>query len=137
MGNAILGGILIGTAVSLMMLFNGRVTGISGIMAGIVRPVRADLSWRVSFLLGLLLGGAALLYWRPEAFVQQSSALWGDYVFAGLFVGFGTLLGNGCTSGHGVCGISRLSVRSLVATVTFILFGMLSLFVFKLLRGNL
>ncbi len=88
-------------------------------------------------MLGLLLGGAALLVYRPEAFVQQSSAEWGDYIFAGLLVGFGTLLGNGCTSGHGVCGISRLSVRSIMATVTFIVFGMLSLLMFKLLRGTL
>lgn len=135
--NAIIGGVLIGLAVSLMMLFNGRVTGISGILAGIVKPARGDLGWRISFLLGLLMGGAALWLWRPEAFVQQSSALWGDYIFAGLLVGFGTLLGNGCTSGHGVCGISRLSVRSIMATVTFIVFGMLSLLVFKLLRGTL
>jgi uncharacterized membrane protein YedE/YeeE len=137
MVNALLGGALIGLAVSLMMLFNGRVTGISGILAGIVRPNKADLDWRVSFLVGLLLGGVALLFLRPEAFVQKSSAVWGDYLFAGLFVGFGTLLGNGCTSGHGVCGISRMSVRSIMATVTFIVFGMLSLLIFKLLRGSL
>jgi uncharacterized protein len=137
MVNALLGGVLIGIAVSLMMLFNGRVTGISGILAGIVKPARGDLDWRVSFLFGLLLGGVALLFWRPEAFVQQSSAGWGDYVFAGLLVGFGTLLGNGCTSGHGVCGISRMSVRSVMATVTFIFFGILSLLVFKFLRGAL
>ena len=137
MASALIGGVLIGLAVSLMMLFNGRVTGISGILAGIVKPTRGDLDWRVSFLFGLLLGGMALLFWRPEAFVQQSSAGWGDYVFAGLLVGFGTLLGNGCTSGHGVCGISRLSIRSIMATVTFIVFGMLSLLVFKYLRGGL
>jgi uncharacterized membrane protein YedE/YeeE len=135
--SALIGGVLIGFAVSLMMLFNGRVTGISGIVAGIVKPTRGDLDWRVSFLFGLLLGGIALLVWRPEAFVQHSSAGWGDYVFAGLLVGFGTLLGNGCTSGHGVCGISRMSIRSIMATVTFIVFGMLSLLVFKLLRGDL
>lgn len=137
MVNALLGGVLIGLAVSLMMLFNGRVTGISGILAGILRPTKTDLDWRISFLAGLLLGGFTLLYFRPEAFVQISSAVWGDYVVAGLLVGFGTLLGNGCTSGHGVCGISRFSVRSLFATVTFIVFGMLSLFVFKILRGGL
>ena len=135
--NAIIGGVLIGLAVSLMMLFNGRVTGISGILAGIVKPARGDLGWRISFLLGLLMGGAALLLWRPEAFVQQSSALCGDYIFAGLLVGCGTLLGNGCTSGHGVCGISRMSVRSIMATITFITFGILSLYVFKVIRGSL
>lgn len=135
--NAILGGILIGIAASLMMLFNGRVTGISGIVAGVVRPKRLDVSWRVSFLIGLLFGGIVLRFFRPEVFLQSSSALWGDYIFAGLLVGFGTLLGNGCTSGHGVCGISRMSVRSIIATATFITFGILSLYVFKVLRGSL
>ncbi len=137
MVNAIFGGVLIGIAASLMMLFNGRVTGISGIMAGIIQPKKFDTGWRVSFLIGLLLGGVALIIFRPESFIQQSSAKWGDYIFAGLLVGFGTLLGNGCTSGHGVCGISRLSVRSLMATVTFIVFGILSLLVFKFFRGSL
>jgi uncharacterized membrane protein YedE/YeeE len=135
--NAILGGVLIGIAASLMMFFNGRVTGISGIVAGVIRPKKLDVSWRVSFLIGLLLGGIALRFIRPEVFLQSSSALLGDYVFAGLLVGFGTLLGNGCTSGHGVCGISRMSVRSIMATITFITFGILSLYVFKVLRGSL
>lgn len=137
MNNAVLGGILIGIAASLMMLFNGKVTGISGIVAGVIKPKERDLGWRVSFLIGLLSGGMILRFFRPEVFIQDSSALWGDYIFAGLLVGFGTLLGNGCTSGHGVCGVSRLSVRSIIATVTFITFGMLSLYLFKLLRGSL
>lgn len=136
MVNALFGGILIGLAVSLMLLFNGRVTGISGILGGVVKPNRQDLDWRVAFIAGLLVGGVVLLALRPEAFEQHSRALWGDYVVAGLFVGVGTLLGNGCTSGHGVCGISRLSVRSIIATVTFISFGVLSLWVFKQLRGG-
>jgi uncharacterized membrane protein YedE/YeeE len=135
--NAILGGVLIGIAASLMMLFNGRVTGISGILAGIIQPKKLDISWRASFLIGLLTGGIVLKFFRPEVFLQSSSALWGDYIFAGLLVGFGTLLGNGCTSGHGVCGISRMSVRSIMATTTFITFGMLSLYVFKVIRGSL
>jgi uncharacterized membrane protein YedE/YeeE len=135
--NAILGGVLIGIAASLKMLFNGRVTGISGIIAGVIRPKKLDVSWRVSFLIGLLFGGIVMRFFRPEVFLQSSSALWSDYIFAGLLVGFGTLLGNGCTSGHGVCGISRMSVRSMMATVTFITFGMLSLYVFKVLRGSL
>jgi len=137
MFNALIGGVFIGLAVSLMMLFNGRVTGISGIIAGIIKPNKTDLDWRVSFLGGLILGGIVLLFIRPESFVQVSSAHWGDYLFAGLLVGFGTLLGNGCTSGHGVCGISRLSVRSIIATVTFISFGVLSVLVFKMIRGSL
>ena len=137
MVNALLGGVLIGLAASMMMLFNGRVTGISGILAGIIRPKKFDIGWRLSFVSGLLMGGLALAIFRPEAFIQESSARWGDYIFAGLTVGFGTLLGNGCTSGHGVCGISRFSIRSLMATVTFIVFGIISLFIFKSLRGGL
>ena len=135
--NSIIGGILIGLAVSLMMLFNGRVTGISGILGGIIKPQKNDLDWRIAFIGGLLFGGGVLNILNPAAFVQVSSAIWFDYVIAGLLVGFGTLLGNGCTSGHGVCGISRLSVRSIVATITFIFFGIISVFIFKLLRGSL
>ena len=103
--NSIIGGILIGLAVSLMMLFNGRVTGISGILGGIIKPQKNDLDWRIAFIGGLLFGGGVLNILNPAAFVQVSSAIWFDYVIAGLLVGFGTLLGNGCTSGHGVCGI--------------------------------
>jgi uncharacterized protein len=136
MMQALVGGVLIGVAVSLMMLFNGRVTGISGILAGILKPQKNDVDWRVFFVGGMILGGFFLTALRPDAFRQLSAAQPVDYVFAGLLVGFGTLLGNGCTSGHGVCGISRLSVRSLLATVTFILFGVLSLLVFKFLRGS-
>jgi uncharacterized membrane protein YedE/YeeE len=137
MMNAVIGGVLIGLAVSLMMLFNGRVTGISGIIGGIVKPQKNDLSWRFAFVSGLLFGGLVLEFLRPDVFVQISSALWGDYALAGLLVGFGTLLGNGCTSGHGVCGISRLSIRSIIATVTFILFGIISVLIFKYSRGAL
>ena len=137
MVNALLGGALIGLAASLMMLYNGRVTGISGILAGIVQPKKLDVGWRISFIGGLLMGGVVLKLLRPDVFIQVSSAQWGDYIFAGFLVGFGTLLGNGCTSGHGVCGISRMSMRSIMATLTFIVFGMLSLLLFKFLRGTL
>jgi uncharacterized membrane protein YedE/YeeE len=137
MQNALIGGVLIGLAVSLMLLFNGRVTGISGILGGVVRPQKRDLDWRLAFIGGLLFGGIILKVLRPEVFVQVSSAYWYDYALAGCLVGFGTLLGNGCTSGHGVCGISRLSGRSIMATVTFIFFGVLSVLLFKFLRGSL
>ncbi|MBY0412972.1 MAG: YeeE/YedE family protein [Bdellovibrionales bacterium] len=137
MMNAVIGGILIGLAVSLMLLFNGRVTGISGILGGIIKPQKNDLNWRVAFIGGLVFGGFILQNLRPEAFIQLSSAVWFDYVIAGILVGFGTLLGNGCTSGHGVCGISRLSIRSIIATLTFIVFGMISIIIFKFVRGSL
>lgn len=135
--NALIGGLIIGFSVSLMLLFNGRVTGISGILGGIVSPKRKDLDWRISFILGLLSGGALLFYLQPALFENLSKASSIDYIIAGLFVGFGTLLGNGCTSGHGVCGISRLSIRSILSTITFIFFGVLSVIVYKLLRGDL
>jgi uncharacterized membrane protein YedE/YeeE len=135
--NAIMGGVLIGVAVSLMLLFNGRVTGISGIVSGIIKPTSGDFSWRSFFVLGLISGGFLLQYILPETIIQNYPLKWGDYIFAGILVGFGTLLGNGCTSGHGVCGISRFSVRSIMATCTFIIFGILSFVVLKALRGSI
>lgn len=135
--NALIGGVLIGLAVSLMMLFNGRVTGISGIIGGMLKPQKSDFLWRFSFLGGLLFGGLILSLLKPDVLVQVSHARWFDYVIAGTLVGFGTLMGNGCTSGHGVCGISRFSVRSIMATVTFIMFGIVSVLIFKFLRGSL
>jgi uncharacterized membrane protein YedE/YeeE len=137
MVNALIGGCLIGIAVSLMLLFNGRVTGISGIVGGVVKPNRGDFGWRVFFVFGLLAGGLILKFTNPASFELKSSANTIDYILSGLLVGFGTLLGNGCTSGHGVCGISRFSIRSILSTVTFILFGVLSVLLFKFLRGSL
>jgi len=91
----------------------------------------------IRILFGLILGGVTLKLMRPEVFTVISEASTVDYLVAGFLVGFGTLLGNGCTSGHGVCGISRLSLRSLLATVTFIGAGVLGVVLFKLLRGEL
>lgn len=135
--NALIGGVLIGVAVSLMLVFNGRVTGISGIISGILKPQKGDFLWRFLFVLGLLTGGLFLKIYLPDTFQLRSSAQMIDYAFGGVLVGFGTLLGNGCTSGHGVCGISRMSVRSILATITFISFGILSLFIFKMMRGGI
>ncbi len=137
MVNALLGGALIGLAVTLMLLFNGRVTGISGIIGGALRPQAKDFTWRISFVAGLLAGGVILRMTAPETLIPQTATTSLDYAIAGLLVGFGTLLGNGCTSGHGVCGISRLSVRSMMATLTFITFGVIGVVLFKLLRGAL
>lgn len=136
MTNALIGGAIIGLAVSLMLVFNGRVTGISGIISGVLKPQKNDTFWRMAFLLGLISGGFLLRTLKPEVFVLSSNVQTLDYVIAGFLVGFGTLLGNGCTSGHGVCGISRLSMRSIMATVTFISFGVLSLIIFKIIRGG-
>lgn len=133
---SIVGGIIIGVAVSVMLLFNGRVTGISGILGGLINPQTPDKNWRVMFIIGLLVGGLILRVVQPQAFTLISSAQNVDYILAGFLVGYGTLLGNGCTSGHGVCGISRFSLRSILSTITFILFGILGVILFKLIRGE-
>lgn len=134
---AIYGGVIIGLAVSIMLLFNGRVTGISGIIGGLLDKKTSDNGWRFSFIAGLIVGGVILRFFYPDSFLLISKSTNVDYIIAGFLVGFGTLLGNGCTSGHGVCGISRLSLRSIVSTLTFIFFGIVSVIIFKLLRGEL
>jgi len=112
------GGILIGVAAAMLVLLNGRVAGISGIVGGLVGAWRGDVAWRVAFVLGLLVSPAlyAFIQGRP---VVRIEAGWGTLVLAGVLVGVGTSYASGCTSGHGVCGLSRLSPRSLVATLLF------------------
>jgi len=124
------GGILIGLATALLLLANGRVAGISGILGGLLRPTRGDIAWRVTFILGLFV---APLVWltmgaMPPAQIDHSPALLGA---GGLLVGLGTRFGNGCTSGHGVCGIARLSPRSLLATVCFIAAGFVTVYIVR------
>lgn len=124
------GGALIGISAALFVLLNGRIAGISGILGGLLRPSRGDVAWRVAFVAGLV--GAPLLFMlfadRPRLDIQAGP---GALVVAGLLVGLGTRLGSGCTSGHGVCGISRLSPRSLVATVAFMAAGFATVFVVR------
>ena len=121
------GGILLGLASSLFILVNGRILGISGILGGLLRPVKGDAGWRIAFSAGML---AAPLLWL--AFAGPASpridAGWGTVIVAGLLVGAGTRYGAGCTSGHGVCGLSRLSPRSLVATLAFMGAGFVTVF---------
>nr|BFD59028.1 YeeE/YedE family protein [Bdellovibrio sp. CKG001]BFD62407.1 YeeE/YedE family protein [Bdellovibrio sp. HM001] len=131
--NALIGGGIIGMAVSLMLYWNGRVTGISGIINGILSPLKGDTLWRVMFVGGLFLGGLAMKVSHPEVFSGQLATADWTVVAAGLLVGFGTVMGSGCTSGHGVCGISRLSPRSLVATLAFIAAGMGAVALFRAL----
>jgi uncharacterized membrane protein YedE/YeeE len=131
---ALLGGALIGLAATILAAVNGRVAGITGILDGFLRPAPGDWNWRTAFLAGLLGGAFAVLRWFPGALVEPIRPL-GTLAVAGLLVGFGTRLGNGCTSGHGVCGLSRLSPRSLVATVTFIAAGIVTATVIRLLGG--
>ncbi len=131
---ALAGGVLIGLAASVMLIFNGRVTGISGILNGFMGQA-TDGGWRGMFLLGLLLGGVLLGSLHPSLFENVSGRSEAMVIFSGLLVGFGTTLGSGCTSGHGVCGLSRFSVRSLVATVIFMLFGVFAATGFHYLVG--
>lgn len=126
---ALAGGVLIGAAATWLLWLNGRIAGISGIAGGVLFPVRGDIAWRVAFLLGLV--GAAGLYLQfvPGAFVPRVEFPRWALVVGGLLVGFGTRMGNGCTSGHGVCGLGRLSVRSLAAVLTFMATAIATTFV--------
>jgi uncharacterized protein len=124
------GGILLGLASALFILLNGRVLGISGILGGLVRPRSGDLGWRIAFVAGLLL---APTLWRlfAETPVPRIDASLAVLVVAGLLVGWGTRYGSGCTSGHGVCGLARLSRRSLAATLTFMATGFATVFLVR------
>ncbi len=129
---AFLGGALIGLAVSLMLLWNGKVIGISGIVFGAaIKPVKNDSAWRWYFMGGLIAGGLQLRLTYSNAFSNGLDTNSWTVLVGGVLVGFGTVLGNGCTSGHGVCGISRLSTRSMMATLTFISAGVLAVFIFR------
>lgn len=122
---ALLGGLLIGASVTLVLVFNGRVTGISGIVNGVL-SFGAERANQGAFLGGLLAGGLILQSLAPQVFANTSGRSLGMIGVAGLLVGFGTLMGNGCTSGHGICGLSRLSVRSIVATLAFMAAGFIT-----------
>jgi uncharacterized membrane protein YedE/YeeE len=122
---ALLGGALIGLAVSLVFFTHGRAAGISGLWAGLLEPRAQDTSFRSWFFAGLVGAGLVARFIAPQAFDGAAGPL-GLTAAAGLLVGYGTRLGGGCTSGHGVCGIGRFDVRSIVATVTFIAAGALA-----------
>lgn len=127
---ALMGGVLIGLAAAMFVLLNGRVAGVSGIIGGLLRPTPGDVDWRVAFVLGLLAAPLAYSWWAtlPPSRIETHDAL---IVLAGLLVGVGARYGAGCTSGHGVCGLSRLSVRSAVATLTFMGAGFATVFVMR------
>lgn len=125
-----LGGVLIGFAAVILMLGNGRIAGIVGIVGGLVKPVSGDWVWRLAFVLGML--AAPLVYgWFAVLPVVTVSANWPTLLIAGVVVGIGTRLGSGCTSGHGVCGIARMSRRSIVATACFMGSGFATVFVMR------
>jgi len=125
---ALIGGALIGAAAAAFVVFNGRIAGVSGILGGLLRPARGDIAWRAAFVAGLV--GSPLAYGvfaaLPAIRVDTDIAV---LIVAGLLVGVGTRYGSGCTSGHGVCGISRLSPRSIVATLAFMAAGFATVFV--------
>ncbi|WP_407364389.1 YeeE/YedE family protein (plasmid) [Pseudomonas luteola] len=133
-GPALAGGLLIGVAAALFVLFNGRIAGISGILGGLLRLTKGDIAWRVAFLVGLAV--APLIYSLaaplPDIRIDASPI---TLVAAGLLVGIGTRYGSGCTSGHGVCGLSRRSPRSLVATASFMLAGFVTVFLIRHVVG--
>jgi uncharacterized membrane protein YedE/YeeE len=126
-GSAFAGGLLIGLAAALLVLLNGRIAGVSGILGGLLRPAGGDLSWRVAFLAGMI--GAPLVYaaFRPFPAVAIDAG-YPQLIVAGLLVGVGTRYAGGCTSGHGVCGIARLSLRSLLATLAFMAAGIVTVY---------
>lgn len=133
---ALAGGVLIGLSASLLFVTTGRVAGVSGIFGGLVHRDFGPVPWQALFLAGLGAGGVAMLLAYPQAFASTRVLPLPLVALAGLLVGVGTRVGNGCTSGHGVCGISRFSVRSITATLTFIATGALTVLAARLIAGG-
>jgi hypothetical protein len=129
--SALIGGALIGLAAALLWWALGRIAGVSNILGGVLMEPANDNYWRVAFIAGLLVSGFGAMLLIPHAVHFELNAGAGQLLLAGLLVGFGTQMGAGCTSGHGVCGIGRLSARSIVATLCFIGSGMATVFVLK------
>ena len=129
-GLSLLGGVLAGAASALFILNNGRIAGISGILGGLLNPRKDDIIWRIAFLLGLIAAPTVTFMFMPvpEVTIEAETA---TLLIAGILVGVGTRYGSGCTSGHGLCGLSRLSPRSLIATLSFMAAGMAVVFVMR------
>lgn len=127
------GGLLLGLASALFILINGRILGISGILGGLLVPRMGDIGWRLAFLAGMFVSPLVVLAIAPSGLIQtpRIDAGYAVIAVAGLLVGFGTRYGSGCTSGHGVCGLSRMSPRSMVATATFMAAGFLTVYVVR------
>ena len=128
---ALAGGVLIGLSATLLLWLDGRVAGVSGIFHGVLFPAPGDVSWRLAFLAGLVVAAGLYMALVPGAPVPRGDFPRVGLVVAGVLVGFGTRMGNGCTSGHGVCGLGRLSTRSLVAVVTFMATAIATTFVVR------
>ena len=131
---ALAGGALIGISAALFILFNGRIAGITGIIGGLFRPVMHDAGWRIAFTLGLILAPIIWLLFAELPNIQID-ATYNLLIVAGVIVGFGARYGSGCTSGHGVCGISRLSPRSIISTLAFMGTGFLTVFIMRHILG--
>ena len=131
-----LGGMLIGLSAALVLFGLGRIAGISGIFGGLLLPKTGDIGWRLSFMLGLLGGGFLMATLAPQLFALRVDRTLLTVAAAGLLVGIGTRMGNGCTSGHGVCGISRGSPRSILATLTFMATGAITVFLVQHVFGD-
>jgi uncharacterized protein len=129
--NELVGGALIGLSATVLLMLSGRIAGISSIIGGLVGATRDERTWRGAFLAGLLVGGVVLGLWLPGALTDIPVGSASLMILAGLLVGAGTQIGGGCTSGHGVCGISRFSARSIVATMTFMFTGVIATFVVR------
>ncbi len=129
--HGLIGGVLIGAAVVVLYWFNGRMMGVSGITSRLLEKPNQDYWWRLAFIFGLVLGGIIYQMKFPVTVVIDASG-W-NLIVAGLLVGFGTVMGSGCTSGHGICGMARLSKRSIVATIVFMTMGILTVFFKKVL----
>ncbi|WP_062308781.1 YeeE/YedE family protein [Polynucleobacter sinensis] len=134
-GPSLLGGVLLGLAASLYVLLHGRILGISGIVSGLLRPQQGHWAWRLSLILGILTAP----FWAALVFGMHANSVidadWFAIVIAGLLVGFGSHYGSGCTSGHGICGLSRLSPRSLLATMSFMFSGFLTVYLIRHILG--
>jgi uncharacterized membrane protein YedE/YeeE len=126
---SLFGGMLLGVSASLLLLVNGKIAGISGILSGLLAKKPKDFSWRLLFVVGMIAGGAIAVPMFGSTIPSTYSVGTGTLIVAGLLVGFGTKLGNGCTSGHGICGIGRLSKRSIVATCVFMFVAAATVFV--------
>ncbi|EJG0416901.1 TPA: YeeE/YedE family protein [Vibrio parahaemolyticus] len=126
---SLFGGILLGNSATILLLVNGKIAGISGIMNGIMSPKKGDYSWRLLFAVGMIAGGLISVLMLGVAVPSTANLSLGMVIAAGLLVGIGTRLGNGCTSGHGICGMGRLSKRSIVATCVFMAVAGLTVFV--------
>jgi uncharacterized membrane protein YedE/YeeE len=131
-----IGGVLIGLAAVALLLFNGRIAGISGILGGVLRPRIGDTRWRAVFIAGMLAGALLIAWLHPAAMRIQVDVSDPAVILGGLLVGLGTRVGNGCTSGHGVCGVGRLAPRSIVASAVFVGAAMATTYVVRHMLGG-